>query len=106
MASSGASVSAVIQIPPGAGEGDIRAVRIEDLAAAPADELIHVAGVVGEQHERLEVFDRRAGVVTQARQREIDAAGVKVRQRIKLGGVDQMPSAVSSPICDSSVVGK
>ncbi len=88
MACSGASVSAVIQIPP-AQESDIGAVGIEDLAAAPADELIHVAGIVGEQHVGLEVFRRRAGVVTQTRQRKIDAAGVKVRQRIELGGMEQ-----------------
>ncbi len=69
MACSGASVSAVIQIPP-AQESDIGAVGIEDLAAAPADELIHVAGIVGEQHVGLEVFRRRAGVVTQTRQRK------------------------------------
>lgn len=75
--------------PAGAGESDIGAVGIEDLAAAPADELIHVAGIVGEQHVGLEVFRRRAGVVTQTRQRKIDAAGVKVRQRIELGGMEQ-----------------
>ncbi len=56
--------------PAGAGESDIGAVGIEDLAAAPADELIHVAGIVGEQHVGLEVFRRRAGVVTQTRQRK------------------------------------
>ncbi len=75
--------------PAGAGESDIGAVGIEDLAAAPADELIHVAGIVGEQHVGLEVFRRRAGVVSQTRQRKIDAAGVKVRQRIELGGMEQ-----------------
>ncbi len=75
--------------PAGAGEGDIGAVRIEDLAAAPADKLIHVAGIVGEQHIGLEVFRRGAGIVPQTRQRKIDAAGVKVRQRIELGRMEQ-----------------
>lgn len=74
--------------PAGAGER-YRGCRDQDLAAAPADELIHVAGIVGEQHVGLEVFCRRAGVVTQTRQRKIDAAGVKVRQRIELGGMEQ-----------------
>lgn len=55
---------------PPAQESDIGAVGIEDLAAAPADELIHVAGIVGEQHVGLEVFRRRAGVVSQTRQRK------------------------------------
>ncbi len=70
--------------PTGAGEGDVRAVGIEDLTATPAHKLIHIAGVVGEQHKRLEMFGWRTGVVTQARQREINAAGVKMRQRGKL----------------------
>ncbi len=70
-----------------AGKRYIWAVRIEDLTATPAHEFINVAGVVGEQHERLEVLDRCAGVVTQARQREVDAAGIKMRQRIELSGM-------------------
>ncbi|MND95596.1 hypothetical protein D3C80_878560 [compost metagenome] len=69
--------------PTRAGERHVRAVGIEDLTAAPAYKLIHVAGVVGEQHERLEMFGWRPGVVTQARQREVDAAGIEMRQRRK-----------------------
>ncbi|MNZ47467.1 hypothetical protein D3C78_651830 [compost metagenome] len=69
--------------PPRARECHVRAIGIEDLAATPAHELIHVAGVVGEQHERLEMFGWRPGVVTQARQREVDAAGIEMRQRRK-----------------------
>ena len=64
--------------PARAGEGDIGALGIENLATAPAHELIDVAGVVGKQHIRLEMVNRRAGIVAQARQREIDAAGVEV----------------------------
>ncbi|SAJ07162.1 Uncharacterised protein [Enterobacter hormaechei] len=67
--------------PARAGEGDVRAVRIEDLATAPADKFVHIAGVIGKQHERLEMFGWGAGVVAQACQREIDTAGIKVRQR-------------------------
>jgi hypothetical protein len=32
---------------------------------------------------------RRAGIVAQARQREIDAAGVEMRKRIVFGGMEQ-----------------
>ena len=39
----------------------------QDLATAPANELVHVAGVVGKQHKRLEMLGGRAGVVAQAR---------------------------------------
>jgi hypothetical protein len=35
------------------------------------------------------MFNRRAGIVAQARQREIDAAGVEMRKRIVLGGMEQ-----------------
>ena len=66
--------------PARAGERDVGAFRVEDLAAAPADKLVNVAGVVSKKHERLEMFDGRAGVVAQARQGEIHPAGVKVRQ--------------------------
>ena len=66
--------------PTRAGQRDIRAFRVEDLAAAPADKLVDVTGVVGKEHERLEMFDWRTGVVAQARQGEIDPAGIKMRQ--------------------------
>ena len=66
--------------PSRAGQRDVRALRVEDLAAAPADKLVDVAGVVGKEHERLEMFDWRTGVVAQARQGEIDPSGIKVRQ--------------------------
>jgi hypothetical protein len=69
--------------PARAGERNIRAFRVEDLAAAPADKLVDVAGVVGKEHERLKMFSGRTGVVAQSRQGEIDPAGVKVRQRRK-----------------------
>ncbi len=70
--------------PARAGESDVRAVRVEDLATAPADKFVHIAGVVGKQYEWLEMFGWRAGVVAQACQRKIDTAGIKVRQRGKL----------------------
>ena len=52
--------------PARTGEGNVRAIRIEDLATAPTDEFIDVTRVVGKQDIRLEVFNRRAGVVLQA----------------------------------------
>ncbi len=64
--------------PAGTGERDVRALRVEDLAAAPADKLVDVAGVVGKEHEGLKMFGWRTGVVTQARQGEIDPAGIKM----------------------------
>jgi hypothetical protein len=74
----------------GAGERDVRAGRIGDLRAGPAHELVHIAGVVGEQHERLEMLHRGAGVVPQTRQREIRAQRIEMRQReMVVGGVIQ-----------------
>ncbi len=57
----------------GAGETVVRRAGVLHLLNRPAHELIDVARVVGEQHKRLEVFYRGAGVVTQARQGEIGA---------------------------------
>lgn len=57
----------------GARQRLIRAGWIGNLVAGPAYKLIDVTGVVGEQHKRLEVFGTGAGVVAQARQREIGA---------------------------------
>jgi NAD(P)-dependent dehydrogenase (short-subunit alcohol dehydrogenase family) len=69
--------------PARARKGDIGAIRIEDLAASPTHKLIHIAGVVSEQHKGLEMFGRGASVMAQTCQRKIDAARIKVRQ----GGV-------------------
>ncbi len=64
-----------------AGQAVIVAGGIAHLLGRPADELIHIARIVGEQHKRLEMLYRGAGVVAQARQREVGAQRVEVRQR-------------------------
>ncbi|MNT40912.1 hypothetical protein D3C72_1772550 [compost metagenome] len=73
----------------GARQGNIRTGRIGYFGAGPADKLIHIAGVVGEQHEGLKILHRGAGVVPQPRQRKVGAQGVKVRKREGAGGVKQ-----------------
>ena len=51
--------------------------------AAPADELVDVAVVVGEQHVALHMLGRRAGVVAQPREAEV---GAQRRRTARAGG--------------------
>ena len=60
----------------GEGQGRVPPAR-SNLPKAPADELVHVAGVVGEKDVVLHVLGRRAGVMFQPRQGEIHSRRVE-----------------------------
>ena len=69
-----------------------------------ADELIHVADIVGEQDELLEMLGRRAGVVPQPRQAEIGARPVEQGERARLvGTADPCPVGDLVPEVDQLV---
>ena len=59
------------------------------LLHGPADELVDIAMIVGEQDVLLEMLDRGAGIVAQAGQREIGAQ--RVEQRERAGVVGRQP---------------
>ena len=63
---------------------EARIAVLADQLAPERDEPVHVALVVGEEHEILEMLGRRAGVVLQARERIVDALGGEERQRPRL----------------------
>ena len=70
-----------------------------DLLAAELDEFVHIALVVGEQHELLEMLRVGGGVVAQPVQRIVDPLGREQRQRHGAGG----PAAAAA--VDDGVVG-
>ncbi len=74
---------------PGAGQAVVGCLRVAHLLDRPADKLINITGVVGEQHKRLEMFHAGAGVVAQTGQREIGAQRVEVGERKLSVGVEQ-----------------
>ncbi len=80
----------------------VTAARAE-LAARPADELVDVAVIVGEQDILLDVLGRRAGVVAEAGEREIGAQRVEQRQRARIVGRD--PQAVGDLVADVRQLG-
>ena len=87
--------------------GRCRAVRRAAAASdRQRDELVDVAVVVGEQDELLEVLGRRPGVVLEPGEGEVGAQAVEQGQRPRLAEPgSQSPSAISSPMWTSSVVG-
>ena len=58
----------------GRGQGLVGAVLAPQLLDRPADELVDVADIVGEQQIALGVLDRSAGIMAQAGEAEIDPA--------------------------------
>ncbi len=89
--------------PAGAGQAVIGAAGL-DLLGAPADELVHIAVIVGEQNIGLDVLGRGAGVVAQPGQREVHPRPVEQRQRMRrVGLVD--PAAVGHLVADVRQLG-
>ena len=70
---------AVEKEPAGAGQRGVD--PLADLPAGPVDELVDVAVIVREQDVALEVLGRGAGVMGEAREREIGPEAVEQRQR-------------------------
>jgi len=67
--------------PRGAGECGIAA--LSDLRRRPRHEFVDIAMIVGEQYVALEMFGRGAGVVAEAREREIGTQRVEQRERLR-----------------------
>ena len=66
-------------VPASTRKGNVGTIRIEDLAASPTNEFIHITCVVGKQDERLKMFNWRTGIMAQPREGKIDAARIKMR---------------------------
>ena len=89
----------------GGGQRLVGAVLAPQLLDRPAGELVDIADIVGEQHVALGVVGRRAGIVAQPRQAEIDARRVEQRQR-PLGLAAIIPGAVGDLVADMDELGR
>ena len=74
------------------------------MLAAPADEFIDIAVIIGEQHETLEMLRRGSGIMAQARQREIRSQRIEQGERCGLAfGRDEQ--AIGRLVSDIGQIG-
>jgi hypothetical protein len=91
--------------PARGGERFIGAVLPPQLVDRPADELVDVADIVGEQQVALRVLDRRAGIMAQPGEAEIDAGPVEKGERpVRVAAV--IPGAVRDLVADIGELGR
>ena len=85
-------------------EGFIRAALALQLLDRPAHELVDVTDIVGEQQVALGVLGRRAGIMPQPRQAEIDPRAVEQRQG-PARPERMVPGAVGDLVADMGELG-
>jgi hypothetical protein len=85
-------------------QGLIRAVVALQLVGRPADELVDVADIVGEQEVALGVLDRGAGIMAKAREAEIDPRAVEQSERAVVVAAE-VPGPVRHLVADMGELG-